>query len=138
MVLVDWTGAGRGARLASLDVLLQCAEPRYAAGVMRGYREYQELTAEVLGRLGGVLWNQAVSAPGGTAVAGSRSSSAAAGVNRGGQRGRRPARISGAGGSRSRQRGRGLTAAAPNLRCRRSGWRCGGAGRCRRPRRRWR
>ena len=56
MVLVDWTGAGRGARLASLAVLLQCAGPRYAAGVMRGYREYQELTAEELGRLDGVLW----------------------------------------------------------------------------------
>ncbi len=55
-VLVDWTGAGRGARLASLAVLLQCAGPKYAAGVMHGYREHQELTAEELGRLEGVLW----------------------------------------------------------------------------------
>jgi Ser/Thr protein kinase RdoA (MazF antagonist) len=55
-VLVDWTGAGRGPRLASLAVLLQSAGPQNAPGVMRGYAEHQKLTAEELDRLEGVLW----------------------------------------------------------------------------------
>jgi Ser/Thr protein kinase RdoA (MazF antagonist) len=55
-VLIDWTGAGRGARLASLAVLLQSAGPRRAAEVLRGYGEYQQLTAGELDRLEGVLW----------------------------------------------------------------------------------
>ena len=55
-VLVDWTGAGRGPRLASLAVLLQTCGPQDVPGVMRGYAEHQKLTAEELDRLEGVLW----------------------------------------------------------------------------------
>jgi Ser/Thr protein kinase RdoA (MazF antagonist) len=55
-VLIDWTGAGTGSRLASLAVLLQSAGSRHAAEVMRGYREHQQLTSEELDRLEGVLW----------------------------------------------------------------------------------
>jgi Ser/Thr protein kinase RdoA (MazF antagonist) len=55
-VLVDWTGAGRGPRLASLAVLLQSAGPPNAPAVMRGYAEYQQLTAGELDRLEGALW----------------------------------------------------------------------------------
>jgi Ser/Thr protein kinase RdoA (MazF antagonist) len=55
-VLVDWTGAGSGPRLASLAMLLRSAGPQNAASVMRGYAEHQQLTAEELDRLEGVLW----------------------------------------------------------------------------------
>jgi Ser/Thr protein kinase RdoA (MazF antagonist) len=55
-LLVDWTGAGRGPRLASLCVLAQSVGPGNAPGVMRGYTEHQRLTAEELDRLEGVLW----------------------------------------------------------------------------------
>jgi Ser/Thr protein kinase RdoA (MazF antagonist) len=55
-VLVDWTGAGVGPRLASLAVLLHGSGPAGAADVIRGYDEYQELTAEELDRLEGALW----------------------------------------------------------------------------------
>jgi len=55
-LLVDWTGAGRGPRLASLAVLLHSAGPAGAADVIRGYDENQELTAQELDRLEGVLW----------------------------------------------------------------------------------
>jgi len=55
-VLVDWTGAGRGPRLASLAVLLQSEGPLNALAVMRGYAEYQQLTAEEIDRLEGALW----------------------------------------------------------------------------------
>ena len=55
-LLVDWTGAGRGPRLASLAVLLLSAGPGNAADVMRGYAGHQRLTAEELDRLEGVLW----------------------------------------------------------------------------------
>jgi thiamine kinase-like enzyme len=55
-LLVDWTGAGRGPRLASLAVLLHSAGPGNAPDVMRGYAEHQALTAEELDRLEGVLW----------------------------------------------------------------------------------
>lgn len=57
MVLVDWTGAGRGPRLWSLAFLL-CAEavkePRRAGAVLLGYREHVTLEAEELDRLGEV------------------------------------------------------------------------------------
>jgi len=55
-VLVDWTGAGCGPRLASLAMLLRSAGPQNAASVMRGYAEHRQLTAEELDRLEGVLW----------------------------------------------------------------------------------
>ncbi|HUD79994.1 MAG TPA: phosphotransferase [Streptosporangiaceae bacterium] len=55
-VLVDWTGAGTGPRLASLAVLLHSAGPRHAAEVLRGYGEHQELTAGELDRVEGALW----------------------------------------------------------------------------------
>ena len=55
-VLVDWTGAGTGPRLASLAGLLHSAGPRHAAAALAGYREHIELTAEELDRLEGVLW----------------------------------------------------------------------------------
>ena len=55
-VLLDWTGAGTGPRLASLAGLLHSAGPRHAAAALVGYREHIELTAEELGRLEGVLW----------------------------------------------------------------------------------
>ena len=54
-VLIDWTGAGCGPRLASLAVALQTG-PQNAPGVMRGYAERQKLTAEELDRLEGALW----------------------------------------------------------------------------------
>ena len=55
-VLVDWTGAGTGPRLASLAGLLHSAGPRHAAAVLAGYREHVELTPGELDRLEGVLW----------------------------------------------------------------------------------
>ena len=55
-VLIDWTGAGRGPRLASLAVLLHSAGPRHAAAVMTGYRMHEQLAVEELSRLEGVLW----------------------------------------------------------------------------------
>jgi Ser/Thr protein kinase RdoA (MazF antagonist) len=57
MVLVDWTGAGRGPRLWSLAFLLYAEatkEPRRVAAVLRGYREHVTLEAEELDRLGAV------------------------------------------------------------------------------------
>jgi Ser/Thr protein kinase RdoA (MazF antagonist) len=55
-VFVDWTGAGRGPRLASLAGLLHTAGPEGAAAVLAGYRRHTDLTAAELGRLEGVLW----------------------------------------------------------------------------------
>jgi thiamine kinase-like enzyme len=55
-LLVDWTGAGCGPRLASLAVLLHSYGPANAPDVMRGNAEHQKLTAEELDRLEGVLW----------------------------------------------------------------------------------
>ena len=55
-LLVDWTGAGTGPRLASLAVLLHSAGPGGAAGVLRGYGQHQRLTGEELDRIEGVLW----------------------------------------------------------------------------------
>jgi Ser/Thr protein kinase RdoA (MazF antagonist) len=55
-VLVDWTGAGRGPRLASLAALLHSAGPDHAGEVLAGYRRHTDLTGEELDRLEGVLW----------------------------------------------------------------------------------
>ena len=55
-VLVDWTGAGRGPRLASLAALLHSAGPGHAGEVLAGYRRHTDLTGEELDRLEGVLW----------------------------------------------------------------------------------
>jgi Ser/Thr protein kinase RdoA (MazF antagonist) len=58
MVLVDWTGTGRGPRLWSLAFLLYseaAKEPRRAGAVLLlGYREHVTLEAEELDRLGTV------------------------------------------------------------------------------------
>ena len=55
-VLVDWAGAGRGPRLASLAGLLHTVGPERAGDALAGYRQHTELTAEELERLDGVLW----------------------------------------------------------------------------------
>ena len=59
-VLIDWTGAGQGPRLASLAVLLASAGPEHIADVLAGYRAHVTLTAEELDRLEGVLWVRAL------------------------------------------------------------------------------
>jgi Ser/Thr protein kinase RdoA (MazF antagonist) len=56
LVLVDWTGAGTGPRLASLAVLLQSGGPKPVADLLAGYRVHVSLTAEELDRVEGVLW----------------------------------------------------------------------------------
>jgi Ser/Thr protein kinase RdoA (MazF antagonist) len=55
-VFVDWAGAGRGPRLASLAGLLHTVGPGHARDVLAGYRKHTELTAGELDRLEGVLW----------------------------------------------------------------------------------
>lgn len=56
-VLVDWTGAGTGPRLAALAVLLNSLAPQHAAEMLAGFRARAgDLTAEELDRLEGVLW----------------------------------------------------------------------------------
>lgn len=55
-VLVDWAGAGRGPRLASLAALLHTVGPDCAADALAGYRRHTDLTTEELDRLEGVLW----------------------------------------------------------------------------------
>jgi Ser/Thr protein kinase RdoA (MazF antagonist) len=57
-VLVDWTGAGRGPRLASLTLVLRSgwAGPRF----MRGYATSIELDAEERSRLAGLLMARAL------------------------------------------------------------------------------
>jgi Ser/Thr protein kinase RdoA (MazF antagonist) len=56
-VLVDWTGAGTGPRLAALAVLLSSVAPQHAGDVLAGFRAHGgDLTAEELDRLEGVLW----------------------------------------------------------------------------------
>jgi len=55
-VLIDWTGAGRGPRLAALASLLSAVGPRHVGEVMAGYLGHGDLTAEELDRLEGVLW----------------------------------------------------------------------------------
>jgi Ser/Thr protein kinase RdoA (MazF antagonist) len=59
-VLVDWTGAGQGPRLASLAVLLASAGPEHVDDVLAGYRAHVTLSAEELDRLEGVLWVRAL------------------------------------------------------------------------------
>jgi len=57
MVLVDWTGAGRGPRLWPLAFLLYAEaakDPRRAGLVLSGYREHVTLEADELDRLGAV------------------------------------------------------------------------------------
>jgi Ser/Thr protein kinase RdoA (MazF antagonist) len=56
LVLVDWTGAGRGPRLTSLAVLLTMAGPQHVADVLAGYRAHVKLEPEELDRVEGVLW----------------------------------------------------------------------------------
>jgi Ser/Thr protein kinase RdoA (MazF antagonist) len=55
-VLVDWAGAGRGPRLASLAALLHTVGPAHAGEALAGYRRHTDLTAEELDRLEGALW----------------------------------------------------------------------------------
>ena len=55
-VFVDWTGAGRGPRLASLAPLLHSVGPDHVGDVLAGYRRHTDLTGEELDRLEGVLW----------------------------------------------------------------------------------
>jgi Ser/Thr protein kinase RdoA (MazF antagonist) len=56
-VLIDWTGAGTGPRLAALAVLLTSVAPQHVAEVLAGFRVHGgDLTAEELDRLEGVLW----------------------------------------------------------------------------------
>jgi Ser/Thr protein kinase RdoA (MazF antagonist) len=59
-VLVDWTGAGRGPRLASLAALLGTLAPTHVDDVLAGYRAHTDLTAEEMDRLEGVLWARAL------------------------------------------------------------------------------
>ena len=59
-VLIDWTGAGTGPRLASLAMLVHSAGPRRAAAVMAGYSACQQLTPDELDRVEGVLWIRAL------------------------------------------------------------------------------
>jgi Ser/Thr protein kinase RdoA (MazF antagonist) len=57
MVLVDWSGTGRGPRLWSLAFLLYAEaakDPRRAGAVLLGYRDYVTLEAEELDRLAAV------------------------------------------------------------------------------------
>jgi len=55
-VLIDWTGAGRGPRIASLAVLLTNVGPQHVDEVLAGYHAHGNLTVEELDRLEGVLW----------------------------------------------------------------------------------
>jgi Ser/Thr protein kinase RdoA (MazF antagonist) len=59
-VLVDWTGAGRGPRLASLAALLGALGPKHVDDVLAGYSAHAALTAEETDRLEGVLWARAL------------------------------------------------------------------------------
>lgn len=58
--LVDWTGAGRGTRLASLAALLGSLAPADVDDVLAGYRAHTDLTPEEMERLEGVLWVRAL------------------------------------------------------------------------------
>ena len=55
-VLVDWTGAGTGPRLASLAALLHSAGPRHAADASPATGEHIDLTSAEIDRVEGVLW----------------------------------------------------------------------------------
>ena len=59
LVLVDWTGAGRGPRLYPLAFLLWaagCRGPARLDAVVAGYREHVTLTGAEIGRLAGAIW----------------------------------------------------------------------------------
>ncbi len=56
LVLVDWTGAGRGPRLASLAVALASAGRQRIPDFLRGYRAPVELQPEEVDRVEGALW----------------------------------------------------------------------------------
>ena len=59
LVLVDWTGAGRGPRLYSLAFLLWaagCAGPSRLDAVVAGYREHVTPGDDEIGRLAGAIW----------------------------------------------------------------------------------
>ena len=61
LVIVGWSGSGRGPRLAALAWLLRTAAARdptaidYINAVVRGYREHIQVTDEELDRLAGVI-----------------------------------------------------------------------------------
>ena len=59
LVLVDWTGAGRGPRLYPLAFLLWaagCAGPSRLDAVVAGYREHVTPGDDEIGRLAGAIW----------------------------------------------------------------------------------
>ncbi len=59
LVLVDWTGAGRGPRLYPLAFLLWaagCRGPSRLDAVVTGYREHVTPGDDELGRLAGAIW----------------------------------------------------------------------------------
>ena len=59
LVLVDWTGAGRGPRLYSLAFLLWaagCGGPSRLGAVVVGYREHVTPGDDEIGRLAGAIW----------------------------------------------------------------------------------
>ena len=59
LVLVDWTGAGRGPRLYSLAFLLWaagCGGPSRLDAVVAGYREHVTPGDDEIGRLAGAIW----------------------------------------------------------------------------------
>jgi methyltransferase (TIGR00027 family) len=59
LVLVDWTGAGRGPRLYPLAFLLWaagCAGPSRLDAVVAGYREHLTPGGDEIGRLAGAIW----------------------------------------------------------------------------------
>ena len=59
LVLVDWTGAGRGPRLHSLAFLLWaagCGRPSRLDAVVAGYREHVTPGDDEIARLAGAIW----------------------------------------------------------------------------------
>jgi Ser/Thr protein kinase RdoA (MazF antagonist) len=55
-VLVDWTGAGRGPRLASLAVLLASVGPQSVDDVLAGYLAHVKPEPQEVDRVEGALW----------------------------------------------------------------------------------
>jgi Ser/Thr protein kinase RdoA (MazF antagonist) len=56
LVLVDWTGAGRGPRLASVAVTLMSVGPEHVAHVLAGYGGHVKLEPQEVDRFEGALW----------------------------------------------------------------------------------
>ena len=58
-VIVDWTGAGRGPRIAALGPLLTCSGGRADAidAIVSGYRRHVALTDAELDRLADAIWS---------------------------------------------------------------------------------